>query len=352
MPIKRLNGVAVLILLLVALFVTTAWPHSLNMTGVKVRFDAKQVTVSVVAHAHILQSTDASTEIAQRLKLRINGQAFVPTHIQLIRDAANGIVLWQAQQALASGKVFPASPQVEIDAPLFPELAAQSTVLTVIKDRQVLDEALVNTAHPSAIVGGTHERLTKAAVITRFVGEGIGHIFGGIDHILFLLSLLLLGGSWRQLLKIVTAFTLAHSITLSLAATGVFALPPRFVEPVIALSIVVVALSNFRGRRLEGGEHGRDWRPFMAFGFGLIHGFGFAGALLEVGLPREALAWALVSFNCGVEIGQGALVLLFAPVLGGLIKQWPPLRLPIVRFGSAGVALMGAVWFIERVLTA
>ncbi|RYX86084.1 HupE/UreJ family protein [bacterium] len=343
---QRLNGV-VLVMLFLALSVTAAWSHTLNMTGVKVRFDSKGIAVSVVAHAHLLQTSDAKTEISNRLKLHINGQSFSPTQVQLIRDKANGIIIWQAQ---SKAKVSTA-PQVALDSPIFPEVADQRTVLTVIKDRQVLDEVLLNSAHPSAVIGGSNQQLTKAQVALRFVVEGIGHIFGGIDHILFLLSLLLLGGNWRQLLKIVTAFTLAHSITLSLAATGTFSLPPRFVEPVIALSIVFVALSNFLNRHREQDPQRIDWRPYMAFGFGLIHGFGFAGALAEVGLPREALAWALVAFNCGVEIGQAVLVLLFSTVLGALVKQWPSLQQPVVRYGSMGVAAMGAFWFIQRIFT-
>ncbi|BCM90518.1 hypothetical protein IAD21_02372 [Abditibacteriota bacterium] len=345
---SRLSSAVAMLPLFLMLLISVSWAHSLNMTGVKVRLEGQSATVSIVAHAHLLHAPNTSDEIAKRLQLSINGKPFVPTKVQLLRDKANGIVIWQAQSKVTVSQ----SPLVELEAPIFPEVADQRTVLTVIKDRQVLDEVLLNADHPSGVVGGPHERLTKTTVVVRFVREGIGHIFGGIDHILFLLSLLLLGGGWRQLLKIVTAFTLAHSITLSLAATGVFSLPPRFVEPVIALSIVCVALSNFRSRLREPGERRIDWRPFMAFGFGLIHGFGFAGALAEVGLPREALAWALVAFNCGVEIGQAALVLLFAPALGVLVKRWPPVQLPVVRYGSASVAAVGAFWFIQRVFTA
>lgn len=343
----RLSSAVGLLPLFLILLISVSWGHSLNMTGVKVRFERQGVTVSVVAHAHLFRGADAKTDIARRLQLRVNGEPFVPTKIQLIRDKANGIIIWQAQSKVKSSP----SPQVGLAAPIFPEIAEQRTVLTVIQGRQVVAETLLDAAHPSAVVGGAHERLSKSGVVLRFVREGIGHIFGGIDHILFLLSLLLVGGSWRQLLKIVTAFTIAHSITLSLAATGVFALPPRFVEPVIALSIVFVASSNFWFRPSKQGARRIDWRPFMAFGFGLVHGFGFAGALAEVGLPRGAIAWALVAFNCGVEIGQATIVLLFAPALAMVVKQWPSLQRPIVRYGSAGVAAVGAFWFIQRILT-
>ena len=335
---------------------TAASAHDLNMTGVKVRLDPKDVTVSVVAHLHQLKSNDVSAEIARRLKLRLDGQAFAPAKPRLIRDEANGIVIWQATQPKAA-KV------VALDAPIFPEHADQSTVLTVLKDRQVLDEAVVDAQHPTATIG---EKATDknaaaqssaatgtSAVALRFLHEGIRHIFLGPDHVLFLLSLLLLGGSWRELLKIVTAFTLAHSVTLSLAATGIFSLPPRFVEPVIALSIIAVAATNLRARKAnEEPEARRDIRPWLALGFGLIHGFGFAGALAEVGLPRESLGAALLAFNIGVEIGQATLVLVFAPALAAIVKWRPRVQIPIVQYGSACVAVVGAFWFVQRLITA
>ena len=325
------------------LFTSTAFAHDLNMTGVKVKLNKHDVSVSVVAHLHLLKTSDPVAELSQRLKLRLDGQPFNPTQSKLIKDQSNGIIIWQSKYPkLAS--------EVALDAPLFPELSTQTTVVTVIKDRKILDEAVLNAEHPS-VNFGEKEESGVINVVVRFVREGISHIYTGIDHVLFLLSLLLLGGSWKQLLKIVTAFTLAHSITLSLAATGVLSLAPCFVEPVIALSIVAVAITNFRAP-IDEGEKRRDFRPWLAFGFGLVHGFGFAGALTEVGLPRETLAWALLAFNGGVEIGQATLVLVFAPLLAGVVKMWPKLQTPIVRYGSASVAVVGAFWFVQRIFTA
>ena len=335
------------------LFVLTAQAqaHTLNLTGVKVVIEKTGVTVGVVAHLHNLKTGDPAAEIARRLRLRLDGQPFSGVRTQLIRDPANGIVIWQARQARTA-----ASPtgaiEVALDAPIFPEVAGQSTVLTVLKNRQKWAETVLDADHPTAVIGRNAKKSGVWPVAVRFGREGVLHIFGGIDHVLFLLSLLLLGGTWKQLLKIVTAFTLAHSITLSLAATGLFALPPRLVEPVIALSIVVVALTNFRIPPAEDKAQRRDLRPYLAFGFGLIHGFGFAGALSEIGLPHEFLGWALLSFNAGVEAGQAALVLLFAPVLAILAKRWPKSQFPLVRYGSATVALVGAFWFIQRVSSA
>ena len=191
-----------------------------------------------------------------------------------------------------------------------------------------------------------------------FVREGVGHIWQGPDHILFLLALLLPAvlrrtngkGEWSGaasfrpaflgILKIVTAFTLAHSITLSLAVLGVVRVPGRVVEPLIAASVIAAAANNLRP-----WFGGRGW--MVAFAFGLIHGFGLATGLLEFGLRRETLALALVGFNVGVECGQLAIVAVFLPVAFALRETWFYRRLTF-RFGSAAVLLVAAVWMAER----
>jgi hypothetical protein len=180
-----------------------------------------------------------------------------------------------------------------------------------------------------------------------YIREGILHIFGGPDHILFVLGLLLLGGTLKSLIKTVTAFTIAHSITLTIAATGIWNPSPHIVEPLIALSIVAIAIENLRrsGRVVK-----RDLRPLFAFGFGLIHGFGFAGALAEVGLPREAMGVALASFNIGVELGQVTIVLAAAPSLALLAIKRPVINSRLVFAGSAFIGICGAFWFITRVI--
>src|SRR5262249_61001640 len=131
----------------------------------------------------------------------------------------------------------------------------------------------------------------------------------GPDHLLFLVGLLLLGGTIRQLLLVVTSFTLAHSITLSLAALNIVSPPARIIEPAIALSIVYVGADNLLARG------GRDVRARIAFTFGFIHGFGFANVLREMGLPGSALGWSLFSFNFGVEIGRFMVLVAVASVI-------------------------------------
>ena len=194
------------------------------------------------------------------------------------------------------------------------------------------------------------------AQFVEYVRQGIWHIWIGFDHILFLVSLLLPAVVWREggrwvpaerfkgvvwdVTRIVTAFTLAHSITLTLATLGWVAPPTRAVEASIAASVVLAALNNIFP--LVGG---RRW--MVAFGFGLIHGFGFAGALAELGLPQGALVVSLVGFNLGVEIGQLAIVALLLPVAHGLRRTVFYRRVVLVG-GSALITLIASVWFVER----
>jgi hypothetical protein len=196
-------------------------------------------------------------------------------------------------------------------------------------------------------------RLTQLADYLR---EGIWHIWVGFDHILFLLSLLLpavglwtarrwapverFGQAFWDVLKIVSAFTVAHSITLSLATLGVLTPPSRLVESSIAASVVLAALNN-----VFPVFHGRRW--MVAFFFGLIHGFGFASVLVDLGLPQGALALALLGFNLGVEVGQLAIVAAFLPVAFMLRRSWF-YRRAVLTGGSWLIAVVAGVWFVER----
>jgi hypothetical protein len=192
--------------------------------------------------------------------------------------------------------------------------------------------------------------------LKQYLLDGVWHIWIGYDHILFLLALLLpsvlvhrgrrwdgvgrFGPAVTEVVKVVTAFTLAHSITLSLAALQVISLPSRLVESAIAASVVLAALNNLRGT-IERG------RWVLAFVFGLVHGFGFASVLTDLGLPQGALVLALVGFNVGVEIGQLAIVAVFLPVAFAL--RWTSFyRVGVLKVGSALVALLAAYWFMQR----
>ena len=236
---------------------------------------------------------------------------------------------------------------LEVDGPVFPQVANHETFVSVYRDGRLLRQDVLTLEHRVTRVygGGASGAL---AVLRTFVPAGVHHIAIGPDHVLFVLGLLLLGGGLARLLKIVTSFTVAHSITLALASLGLVRLPGRVVEPLIALSIVAVALETLRSHGAALGRH--DRRAPLAFGFGLVHGFVFASVLAEFGLPREALGWSLAGFNLGVEIGQAAIVLLVAPPLALLARRSSALHGRVARSLAVGIATAGGFWFVQRVL--
>ena len=220
-------------------------------------------------------------------------------------------------------------------------------------------------ATQTAVLGGATEvrvfeldHPSPWSAFIEYLRAGIWHIWSGIDHLLFLLSLLLPAvlvrreGRWEavpiaapafaNIVKVVTAFTLAHSITLSLAAFDVIRLPGRLTESVIAASIIVAALNNVFPRVTEG-----RWR--IAFAFGLLHGFGFASVLAEMGLPKGARLISLVAFNLGVETGQLAVVLAVMP-LAYLVRSTTFYRRGVMPWGSSAIAGLALVWFLQRAL--
>lgn len=176
----------------------------------------------------------------------------------------------------------------------------------------------------------------------RYVVLGFVHILPrGTDHILFVVGLFLLGNHLRPLLMQITAFTVAHSITLALSMYGVFRLPPQVVEPLIALSIAFVALENIFTAKLH------RWRLFVVFGFGLIHGLGFASVLTSIGLPRKEFVTALVTFNAGVELGQLSVIGLAFLVVGWWRgRSWYRQRIVVPVSGL--IATVGIFWTIQR----
>lgn len=193
----------------------------------------------------------------------------------------------------------------------------------------------------AAFDGSNREIRLRETGNATLVWMGVRHILSGWDHLLFLLGLVVVGGRWKSILVAVTAFTVAHSITLGLAALDVVRASPIFVEPAIALSVLYVGLENFYVSSTDG-----RWR--ITLPFGLIHGFAFAGALRALELPRLRVPMALFTFNAGVEIGQLAVLALVLPVLwvlrkSVLFKKWG------VRGISVVIAAAGAMWFVLRV---
>lgn len=217
--------------------------------------------------------------------------------------------------------------------------------------------ALLSPERPEAQVNRADSSAWR--VFGRYIVEGVWHIWIGIDHIVFLLSLLVLAPllpsrqritQWpaaqqakpvlMDVLAVVTAFTVAHSITLGLTIMEWLTPPPDLVEPAIALSVVLAALNN-----LLGVNSLKRWR--LAFVFGLVHGFGFASVLLDLGLPASALVAALGGFNVGVELGQLAIVGVFLPI-AWLLRHTRFYRWVVVAGGSAAIVVLGLFWTLER----
>jgi len=239
------------------------------------------------------------------------------------------------------------------------DIVYRSTVLTE-RDKAARQVVLIaqgkSEAQALLDAGNTTVMLSTAppslsSTMGRYLLTGIEHILLGYDHVAFLVAVTLWARRLIPVIKIVTAFTIAHSMTLSLAALNVLVIPGRIAEPAIAASIVFVAVENFFSRDID-----KRWR--VAFLFGLIHGFGFAGALREIGLPPDAVVPALAAFNIGVEIGQIAVVVVMLPVLGlldrlSMADRAEPVRTAkLVYSVSAIISLLGGYWLLTRAFAA
>ena len=228
---------------------------------------------------------------------------------------------------------------VRIHYDLFvPGVSTASCLATILAGGKVRSVVFTPDSRDYVVTPGARAVWSQARSFTIL---GVEHILTGYDHLLFLLSLLVIGGSLRNLLKVISAFTVAHSITLSLAVLNIVTLPSRWVESAIALSIVYVAVENLwrKDRAIRA-------RWVLTLGFGLVHGLGFASILTELSIPRSNVALSLASFNVGVELGQIAIVMLAFAALQ-ILTRWP--RAALVRpLISAAAACVGLVWFVQR----
>jgi hydrogenase/urease accessory protein HupE len=351
-------GVALLTLLLIFSFVPHAVAHPVPFSYLDVRIEPGAIELTLVAHmfdiAHEL-GVDPPDRVLDPSVLISKGDAVLALLRGRLQMTAGGHVLseaaWSKPEALpdrqsvrwhARYPTTSAPGSVTVTATLFPYDPAHQTFLNFYEGGALTSQAILDRSHPQLeyFVG---DRQGVFAVIRKFVPAGIHHILVGPDHLLFLVGLLLLGGSIRRLLLVVSAFTAAHSITLSLAALNIITPPARLIEPAIALSIVYVGVDNLMVGR------GRDVRAWIAFAFGFIHGFGFANVLREMNLPSRALGWSLFSFNVGVEIGQLLVVVVVASVLIALRSRNEAAGRRLAFAGSLAVILLGAFWFIQRV---
>ena len=362
-PAKRKDTTQSLLRIIALPFLILAWlvppvhAHPVPFSYLDLRLNAGQIEGTLVLHivdlAHDLNvdppetlldagvaesKKDAIAELIRtRLTLLADGQPveLEPGRLQALPD----------RQALSFElRLDTVKPSVlRIQCALFSYEPEHQTFLNVYEEDRLVHQEILTQDH-QIFVYRTGERQGWMSVVKEFIPAGIYHIFTGPDHVLFIVGLLLMGGSLLRLLSIVTAFTIAHSITLSLAALNVIDPSPRLIEPAIALSIIYVGIDN-----LMVGKTGRDVRAWIAFFFGFVHGFGFAGVLREFGLPREALGWSLFSFNFGVEIGQACIVVVVALLLATIRNRNQALAGQIMKVGSVCVILAGTWWFIQRV---
>jgi hypothetical protein len=231
----------------------------------------------------------------------------------------------------------PAEISLQVD--FFEKFGAQHKNLVKVVAGGQTQQAVFSEANQRQrfTIGG---KVSLLAQIGEFIKLGVEHIFLGYDHIMFLLALIVIGGRLMNLVKIVTAFTIAHSLMLILAALEILKLPPQIIEAGIALSIAYVAAENFV---IVESNH----RWVLTFIFGLVHGFGFANVLRDLGLPTTGLVPSLLAFNVGVEIGQLGIVAVFFPITLWIAKQKFQRR--VVFTFSSVILLFGLGWFIERV---
>jgi hydrogenase/urease accessory protein HupE len=345
---------------LAALLLAVAAPalaHPAPFSYLDVRIESAAVDASLVVHvldvAYDLGVGEAA--LLDPATLRQHAGAVVALLRGRLQIAVDGHPLtdgnWSApeplpdRQALRLTVRYPtARPPglLTIAAQMFPYDPAHQTFINLYERQSLMLQAILGRDRREVeYFAGT--RQGTLAVVKRFVASGVHHILIGPDHLLFLIGLLLLGGSLRQLVLVVSAFTVAHSVTLTLAVLNILAPPAWIIEPAIALSIIYVGADNLTVRG------GRDMRAWIAFAFGLIHGFGFANVLREMELPPRALGWSLFSFNLGVEAGQLVVVLAVASALAAVRARSEAAGRRLAVAGSIAVIVAGAFWFIERV---
>ena len=331
--------------------------HPVPFSYLDIQLQPTAVDVSLVAHifdlAHDLQIAPperlldpalvAEREKAMQLMLAPRLELFADGRL-LTADWTSTEILQDRQSVRFRVRYAVTSPPgtIAVNTVMFPYDPMHQTFINLYEGETLTSQMILDAKHPHLdYFAGSRQGVL--AVIEKFVPAGVHHILIGPDHLLFLVGLLLLGGSLRQLLLIVTSFTVAHSITLTLAALSIVTPPARLIEPAIALSIVYVGADNILAKG------GRDVRGWIAFAFGFIHGFGFANVLREMDLPRRALGWSLFSFNIGVEIGQLCVVVLVATAFATLRAKSEWSRRHLAFAGSIVVIAAGAFWFVQRV---
>ena len=288
----------------------------------------------------VARFTDFWPQMAQNITIRAGDTAVIPTLIALEVPGGGDPDLARTSTLRFTATLPDGAQTVQIGwAESYGALVVRQMGVDKPYDGYLQAGAL---SDPITLSGGGE--VGQLQTFLNYIPVGFDHIIPkGLDHILFVLGLFFLTTQLRPLLLQITAFTLAHTVTLALGALGYVTIPGSIVEPVIAASIVYVAVENILTDGLS------RWRPLVVFCFGLLHGLGFASVLGEFGLPANAFVPALIGFNLGVEFGQLTVIAVAFALVGYWFRRKPWYRPRIAIPASAGIAMVGAYWFVQRV---
>ncbi len=308
-----------------------ALAHDVSRSDSKVEIEGREVRVTLTLNLKELQVPAIPFDAVQQHFFVRSPAAPIETKLEQSSVLAGSLVRLRILYTFAQPVT-----ALDVKSTLYEIMPAGHQHLMSVRLNGTLHEAILDARTPEAAFSGV--RTTKLQTLWRFVRLGVEHIFTGYDHLAFLLCLLVATATLGSLVKVITSFTIAHSITLALATFNVVILPARLTESLIALSIAYVAAENLLDFRAMK-------RYYITFLFGLVHGFGFSSVLREMDLPKSSLALSLFSFNAGVEIGQITFVLLIYPLVQDLVSSgWKRLN-PAV---SIGVACLAVYWFVQR----
>ena len=342
-PFSKIRLIAIILTSLFAVFAMKTLAHDAGMSSLNVEFSNQTLTISSEYSRREIEKIVSLTDEKALTDLVLNAI--------IVKVDGKFVAVAESKYSFNDGHTFDFQQvfhdingeKIELQSLLLAKFKPDhSQFLTIWRNDGAKSFSQILSGENDSITID-FEKLEPNTSFTKFLPIGIEHILFGYDHLLFLFALLLMVKNFGGIAKIVTSFTVAHSITLTLATLKVIQISPAIVEPLIALSMVFVGLENLFKSEIKN-------RWILTYIFGLIHGFGFASALQEIGIGNGiSAAVPLVSFNLGVEIGQIAVVLVTLPVLWKLQKgSFYSSR--IVPIGSAVVVLAGIYWFIERVL--
>lgn len=355
----------VLALLPVALFAAPVWAHQVGLSRGTYELDGATISAEVVFARGELRDLvsgldadgDGAVSDAELARAGDSLQSTVVDRVELLADdracagAFDRAALVEEDGAAVYATYRCPAPPATLTLRL-PLLARTSTghrhIALVARagsgPADSLADWILHARSPQASVAlsGAPEAPPQPPPTSEYFALGVEHILIGIDHLVFLLGLVLVGGRWRSLLAVITAFTLGHSLSLALATLDIWTPSGGWVEPAIAASIAYVGVENFFVNDAAG-----RWRITLPFGF--IHGFGFAGALGDIGVPQDGLGLVLFLFNLGVEAGQLAVLVVLLPLLA-LLRRTSWFRAHGTRAVSLVIILAGVMWFLERTI--